>query len=151
MTTVSLDNAEILCFSMFLNNVAEVLDCNAGFDMSDGFLEAFAGGLDEANIVRISPGFVSYVVSLVEITVITLMEERYVNIENVTVLQHSLVGDAVADNFIDRSAYGFGEMVVIQRRRVRLEIVVRMGASWVCSAVGLTFRSMHALWTTSSM
>ena len=39
--------------------------------------------------------------------------EGYVDVEDVAVLQGSVVGDAVADDFVDGGADGFGEEVVV--------------------------------------
>jgi hypothetical protein len=48
------------------------------------------------------------------------MVERDVEVEDVAIFKNTLIGDAVADNFVDRCANGFREMVVVQRGWVGL-------------------------------
>jgi hypothetical protein len=45
--------------------------------------------------------------------VVAAVVEGYVNIYYVTVLEGTVVGDAVADDFVDRGADGFREVVVV--------------------------------------
>jgi hypothetical protein len=44
--------------------------------------------------------------------------EGDVDVEDVAVLEGALVGDAVADDFVDGCADRFGEVAVVQRGRV---------------------------------
>lgn len=43
-----------------------------------------------------------------------IVVKRHVYVENVAVLQDSLIRNAMADDLVDRSAYGFGEMAVVE-------------------------------------
>ena len=104
MAAVRLDNAQVLCFGMFFDDIAEVLDGDAGFDMSDCLFETLPRRFNEPDIVRVGAGFVPYVVRLVEIAVIAFMEEGYVEVEDVAVLEDSLVRNAVAYDFVDGCA-----------------------------------------------
>ena len=46
------------------------------------------------------------------------MVERDVDVDDISIFEDILVWDAVADDFVDGCADGFGEMAVIQWRRV---------------------------------
>jgi hypothetical protein len=118
VAAVCLDNAQALRLGVFLDNVTEVANLDAWLDVGDGLLQALSRGLDKAYIVRVGLRFVADVVRLVQITVVAFVEERDVNVEEVAILQNSHVGNAVANDFVDRCAYGLGEMVVVQGRRV---------------------------------
>ena len=48
------------------------------------------------------------------------MVQSNVDVENITVLEDSLIGNAVADDLVDRGADRLGEVAVVERRRVRL-------------------------------
>ena len=100
MPAVCLDDGQLLVLGVLLDDIAEFLDGNSGFDVIDGFGKALPSGLYEPDIVRIGFGFVSNIVSLVQITVISFVEKRNVDVQNVAILQHSLVWDTMADNFI---------------------------------------------------
>eukprot|EP00529_Nitzschia_sp_RCC80_P001596 CAMPEP_0113512818 /NCGR_PEP_ID=MMETSP0014_2-20120614/39535_1 /TAXON_ID=2857 /ORGANISM="Nitzschia sp." /LENGTH=91 /DNA_ID=CAMNT_0000409187 /DNA_START=510 /DNA_END=785 /DNA_ORIENTATION=+ /assembly_acc=CAM_ASM_000159 len=45
----------------------------------------------------------------------TFVVRRYININNITILDLTVVWDSMADNFVDTRADTFGEVVVIQR------------------------------------
>jgi hypothetical protein len=79
----------------------------------------------------------------------TFVEERYVYIDNVAIHERAAVGNAVADDFVDGRAYGLGEMIVVQRRRIALTV----SAGWGYQLGGWerTSRSIHALCTISSI
>ena len=49
------------------------------------------------------------------------MVEADVDVEDVAVLKGSVVRDAVADDFVDRGADGFGEVAVVEGGWVGLE------------------------------
>lgn len=46
-----------------------------------------------------------------------------VNVEDVTILEDSLIGNAVADDLVDRCAYRFGEVAIVEGRWVRLRSI----------------------------
>jgi hypothetical protein len=98
---------------VLLNYVAELLDSNPGFDMSDGFIQALSGGFDEADIVWICESFVADVVSLIEITVVALVEKGDIEVEDIAVFEWTLVRNAVADDLVDRGAVRLGEMIIV--------------------------------------
>jgi hypothetical protein len=57
---------------------------------------------------------------LVEIGVVATDVHGHVNVDNVAVLQRSVVRHTVANDLIDRGAHTLGEIVVIERRGVRI-------------------------------
>jgi hypothetical protein len=118
---VRLDDTEILRLRVFLDDVPELLDRHAGFDVRNGSVEALAGGFDEADVGGVGAGFVADVVGFVEVAVVAFVEEGNVEVEDVAVLEDAGVGDAVADDFVDGGAEGFGKVVVIEGGWVGLE------------------------------
>ena len=51
---------------------------------------------------------------------VAFVEERDIDVEDVTVLQDTSVGYAVADDFVDGCADRLGKVVVVEWRRVGL-------------------------------
>lgn len=75
--------------------------------------------------------------------------EGDVEVEDVAIEEDARVGDAVADYFVGGGADGFGEGVIVEGGGVGL-----WSSQSRCRGrqigQGLTFRSMQALWQTSS-
>jgi hypothetical protein len=69
----------------------------------DGFFQAVACGFDDAHAVGVLGGAAD-VVGFVQVAVEAAVVEGYVDVEDVAVLQGALVGDAVADDFVDGCA-----------------------------------------------
>ena len=113
MSTVCLDNTELLRFGVFLDDIPKVADFDAWFDVLDGLCQTLPCGLDQTNSVRVGFGVLSDVICLVQITVVAFVEERDINIEDITVLENPLVRNAVADDLVRRGADGLGEVVVV--------------------------------------
>lgn len=65
VTAIRLDGAATLRFCVFLDHVARFTEEHARFDDLDGFVEAFAGCLDDSDGVGIREGFVADVVCFV--------------------------------------------------------------------------------------
>ena len=72
---VSLDDAAALRFSVFLDDAADLAYQHARFHGFDGFLEALAGSLDDADGVAVGKSFGADVVGLIEISVEAAMVE----------------------------------------------------------------------------
>lgn len=53
---------------------------------------------------------------------VALVEDGDVDVEDVTVDEQTLIRNSVADNFVNGSTAGLGEVVVVQRRWVGLNI-----------------------------
>jgi hypothetical protein len=98
---------------VLLNDIAKLLDRDAGFDVGDGLLETLSGRFDQADVVGVRFGFVADVVGFVEVAVVAVVEEGDVEVDDVAVFEGAVVGDTVADDFVDGAAVGFGEVVVV--------------------------------------
>ena len=104
VAAIRLDDAEVLSLGVLFDDIAEVFDGNTGFYMGNCLVQTFTCTFDEANVVRITSGFVAYIVGLVQVAVVAFVEEGDVEVENVAVLENSLVWDAVADDLVDGCA-----------------------------------------------
>ena len=133
-----------------LDDAAELADRRPGLDELDGLVQALARRLDDPDGVGVCPGAVADVVRLVEVGVVAPVVDGDVQVEDVAVQEDAVVWDPVADDLVRGSTQGFGEVVIVQRRRVRLP---RLDFKAPKSRLGtnpLTSRSTHALWQTSS-
>jgi hypothetical protein len=119
VAAVSFHDAAVAFLSDLFDRVAVVAEEGAGFDEFDRLFQAVAGGLDDAHAVRVLVGFAD-VVGFVQIAVEAAVVEGDVDVEDVAVLEGALVGDAVADDFVGGGADGFGEVAVVEWRRVGL-------------------------------
>ena len=119
---VGTDDAAAAALSVRLDHVAKVAEQSAGLDQLDSLRQALAGRLGDAHRVRVGLRLVADVVCLVEIAVVAFMVEGDVEVEDVAVDEDALVGNAVADDLVERCADGLGEEVVVQGRRVRVAL-----------------------------
>ena len=69
--------------------------------------------LDYTDGIRVITGLLANVVSFVKVAVETLVVERYVDVQNIAVDELALVGNAVADDFVEGGADRFGEVAVV--------------------------------------
>ena len=113
MSAVSFNDATVSTFGVFFDDGAGVAEGHAGFDEFDGFVEAFAGGFDDADGGGVGAGERADVVCFVEVAVETVVVEGDVEVDDVAFEEEALVGDAVADYFVDGGADGFGEVDVV--------------------------------------
>jgi hypothetical protein len=120
VSTVCSDHATLLALCMLLDDVAILAEEGTWLDHLNSLGQAFSRGLGHANSVWICQCLLPNVVGLVQIAVESTVVERYVDVENVTVLEYSLIGDAVADDFVYRGTYRLGEVAVVEGGRVRL-------------------------------
>lgn len=118
VTAVCSDDTAVLLLGMLLNNVTKLADQNTGLDSLDGFIQALAGGLDDSHGVGVGLGLVANIVGFVEVGVVTLVEQANVNVKNVAIDKNSLIGDSVADDFVDGCTTGLGEVIVVQGGRI---------------------------------
>lgn len=101
MTTISSDDTAVLCLCMCLYDISKVSEKYSRLNELDGLIQTFSGSLDNANTLRISLSFISNVVSLVDITVVTAVVQCDVNIEDISVDEFALIGNAVTDDLVD--------------------------------------------------
>lgn len=113
VSAVGADYAAVTGLGMLLNDVAKLTEENTWLNGLDGKVQALSRALSDTDGVRISLGLITNVVSLVEISVVALVVKSNINVEDVTILQHSLIGDAVTDDLVRRCADRLGEVVVV--------------------------------------
>lgn len=111
---VSLDDVALLRLGVLIDRGTKVAEEDAWLDHRDGVVQAGARCLDDTHGVGVVTGFLADIVGLVEIAVVAVVVEGDINVEDIAVNEGSLVGDAVADNFVDRGTYGFREVTVVQ-------------------------------------
>lgn len=114
------DDAAVLALCMLLNDVAVFAEQRARLDNLNSLVQALTRRLRHAHRVWVRQRLVSNVKGLVQICVETAVVDGDVDVEDVAVLEHSLVGNAVADDLVERRAYGLGEMAVVEGGWVRL-------------------------------
>lgn len=107
------DHAAVSLFGMCLDRIAKVAEQCTGLDELDGLIETLTRSLGDADGVRVCFGAVAHIVGLVQIAMVAFVVECNIQVDNIAVHKHSLVGNAVADNLVDRGTYGFREVVVV--------------------------------------
>lgn len=122
VTTVALDHTAVAALCMLFDHISRVPEKHTRLHQVDGHVQTLSRSLDNANGVGVRPGLISDIVGFVQVTMVTVVVQCHVDVDNVTVLERSLVGNAVADGLVDRGADGLGEMHVIQGRRIRLDL-----------------------------
>ncbi len=113
MSAVRFNDAAASALGVFFDHGARVSEGHARFDELDGFVEAFAGGFDDADGGRIRAGKLAYVVCFVEVAVEAVVVEGDVEVDDIAFEEEALVGDAMADYFVDGGADRFREVDVI--------------------------------------
>lgn len=103
---------------MLVDSGSEVAEEDARLDHRDGIVQAGARRFDDTHRVGVITGLLADIICLVEVAVVAVVVEGNVDVEDVAVDEDALVGNAVANNFVDGGAYGFREVAVIQRRGV---------------------------------
>lgn len=99
---------------MFLDDISKLFESDVGFCVCDCEVETLSCRFDEANDVRIRSSLVTNVECFIEIGMVSFEPETHVQVNNVAIFERSLIGDAVADDFVDGGAMRFGEVVVIE-------------------------------------
>lgn len=137
---VSPDHRAVVGFGVLLNYVAELTEQRARLDFLDCQLQTFPSGFDNTDGVGVGLRAVAYIVCLVQIAVVALVVERYVQVDNVAIQQDTLVGNTVADDLVDRGTDGLGEVVVVERRRVGLATMSACSAPLVMLTASIKAR-----------
>ena len=145
MSAVCFDDAAASTLGVFFNHGARVAEGHARFDELDGFVEAFARGFDDADGGRIRAGKWAYIICFVEVAVEAVVVEGDVEVYDVAFEEDALVGDAVADYFVDGGADGFGEVNVVEAGGVGLCTNCEPVILYVAGKCEPTFLSMQAL------
>lgn len=127
VATVALDHTAVPGLRVLLNDISGFSEQHAWLHQLNRLVQAFPRGLDDSHGIRICLGFVPDIVRLVDISVEPFMVQRNVDVNDIAILQWPLIGDTVADGFVDRGTDRLGEVHVIQRGRIRLRSSVSTG------------------------
>lgn len=103
MAAVRSNYAAVLLLCNLLDNVSKLSNQDTRLDSLDGLVERLTCRLHYSYAVGIGLGSVTNVVCLVKIGVVSTMVQADVDVKDITVEENALVGDTVADNFIDGS------------------------------------------------
>lgn len=87
-----------------MNDTTDLAVGNAGSAYGDGCIETFACDTDEFHGVGVRFGFGTNREGGVEIAVVAFVEEGDVDVEDIAVVEWTLIRDAVADHFVDGAA-----------------------------------------------
>lgn len=105
VSAVCLDDAAVLSLCVLLDNVSIFAEKRAWLNQLDSLVQALSRCLDNADRIWVRECLVADVVCLVEVAVETAVVEGHVDVEDITILEDALVGNAVADDFVGRCAY----------------------------------------------
>ena len=114
VAAVGADDAAVTGFGVLFNDVAWFAEGHAGFDVGYGLVKAFARCLDDTDSVWILKGFRSYVIRFVYVSMEAAVIQCHIQVHNVAIFELPLVGDAVADYFVDGCTKRFGKVDVVQ-------------------------------------
>lgn len=118
VAAVSPDNAAVLALRVLLDDVAVLAEERAWLHQLNSLFQTLSRRLRHTDGVRVRLCFVANIVCLVQIAVEAAVVEGHVDVQDIAVLQYSLVGYAVADDLVYRRTYRLGEVAVVQRRRI---------------------------------
>lgn len=118
MTAVGLDDAAVAGLGMFFNDIAGIAEQHAGLDQLNRLFQTLAGGFHHSHCFGVCASLLSNIVSLVKVTVEALVVKCHIDVDDVSVLQWSLIGDTVADGLVDRCADRLWEVHIVQRRGI---------------------------------
>jgi hypothetical protein len=105
VATVRPDDTAVLALCVLLNDIAILAEESAWLDKLDSLVQALSRSFRHTNGIRVCQRLVTDVVCLVQIAVEATVVESYVDVEDIAVLEDSLIGDAVANDFVDRCTY----------------------------------------------
>lgn len=118
VTAVCSHHRAVPLLGELLDDVARLPEKHPGLDNVHCGLKAVTGGFNDPDSRRSGR---SDVVGFVEIAVEATVVEGHVNVDDVAILERTSIGNAVADDFVDAGADGFGEVVVVERGGIGLE------------------------------
>ncbi len=104
VTTIRFDDTAITTLGMLFNHISRISKEHARLDNLDRLVQTFASCFYHADRVRVCPCLLSYIICFIQVAMKTFVVECDVEIENVAFKKNSLVGYAMADNFVGRCA-----------------------------------------------
>jgi len=94
--------------------IPRIAELHPRFNDGDGLVKAFSCSFDYADGVGVGCCAGADVVCFVEVPVVALVVEGYVDIDDVSILEGALVRDAVTDCFVDGGTNGFRKVAVVK-------------------------------------
>ena len=121
-----------------LDGVADVAQVRAGLHRGDAAHQAFIGDLDQALGL---PAHLAHIVHAARVAMPAIDDQRHVDVDDVAVAQRLVVGNAVADDMVDRGADRLGIAAIVEGAGTALWSRANSTISWSSSSVvtpGLT-------------
>lgn len=101
VTAVALDHTAVPGLGVLLDHIARVAEQHARLHQLNRLVQALTRRLNHAHRIGVGLGLVTDIVGLVDVSVETVVIQSNVNVDNVAVLEGSLVGNTMADNLVD--------------------------------------------------
>jgi hypothetical protein len=114
MSAVGPDDAAFLALRVLLDDVSVFTEKCAWLDNFDGLLQAFPRRLGHAHRIWVCQRLVADVEGLVQVGVEPFMVDGDIDVQDIAVFECSLVGNAVADDFVQGRAYRLRELAVVE-------------------------------------
>ena len=114
VSAVCPDNTATFTLCVLLDDVAVLAEKCTWLNDFDSLLQAFSRRFRHTYRIRVCQCLVTDIICLIKVTVETVVIECHINVEDVAVLEWSVVRDAVAYDFVGRGADGFGEVAVVE-------------------------------------
>lgn len=116
------DHGAAVLGGVVLNHLPQGAEHQARLDRGNCQVQALTRGLHQPHSIGVGLGLVAHVVRLVQVRVVAVHVNRHVQVYDVAILEHVLIRNPVADDLVHRSAHGLGEVKVVERRRVHVEL-----------------------------
>jgi hypothetical protein len=114
VSAVCPDDAALLALRVLRDDVSVFTEECTWLDDLDGLLQAFPRRLSHAHRIWVCQCLVADVKCFVQVRVETTVVDGDVDVQDVAVLEYALVGNAVADDFVERCAYRLRELAVVE-------------------------------------
>jgi hypothetical protein len=114
VSAVGPDYAAVLALCMFLNDITVFAEQRAWLGNFNSLVQTFTCRLGYPYRVWVRQCLVSNIVGFVQVCVETAVIDGNVDVEDVSVFQYSLVGNAVANDLVKRRAYGLWKVAVVE-------------------------------------
>ena len=116
--TVCFNDGAFLGLRVLLNDVSVLAEKCPWFHHGNGLVQALSRCFYDTDGIGVCQRLLADVVCLIEVTVEAAVVEGHVDVEDVTVFEDALVGNAVANDFVGRGADRLGEAAIVERRRI---------------------------------
>lgn len=100
VTTPSFDNGKTPGICVLFDDFSKFPNRGSGLDDCNGHVQGFPRCFNESDRIWVCFGLVTYVVGFVQIGMVSAVVDGDIQIENIAIKKDSLVGDAMAYNFI---------------------------------------------------